>query len=62
MTPFYDRLPRIAGMNAATTADRVGTVAAGALATGLVVHGSLKIAQHRKHGINQPEKSEEINA
>lgn len=63
MTPVYDRLPRIAGMDAATTADRVGTIAAGALATGLVVHGSLKIAQHRKHGINQPEpKSEEISA
>lgn len=63
MTPFYDRLPRIAGMDAAVTADRVGTIAAGALATGLVVHGSLKIAQHRKHGINQPvEKTEEANA
>jgi len=63
MTPVYDRLPRIAGMDAATTADRIGTIAAGALATGLVVHGSLKIAQHRKHGINQPDtKSEEISA
>jgi hydrogenase small subunit len=63
MTPIYDRLPRIAGMDAATTADRVGTIAAGALATGLVVHGSLKLVQHRKHGINQPEqKPEEANA
>ena len=63
MTPIYDRLPRIAGMNAAVTADRIGTIAAGALATGLVVHGSLKLVQHRKHGINQPEtKPEEANA
>lgn len=61
MTPIYDRLPRIAGMNAAVTADRVGAVAAGALATGLVAHGTMKIVQHRKHGINQS-TNEEANA
>jgi len=48
MTPIYDRLPRIAGMDASLTADRVGTLAVTALATGLVVHGASKISSHKR--------------
>ena len=56
MTPIYDRLPRIAGMDASTTADRVGTLAVTALATGLAVHGAAKITSHKREAASHAAK------
>jgi hydrogenase small subunit len=49
MTPFYDRLPSVAGFDVRTTADRVGVGVAIGSAALFGAHGVAKAVQGRRH-------------
>ncbi|MBP1764575.1 MAG: hydrogenase (NiFe) small subunit HydA [Firmicutes bacterium] len=50
--PFYSRLPNIPVPNTIANADKVGMIAAGVAAAGVVVHGVASAIQHKKHEEN----------
>jgi hydrogenase small subunit len=47
MTPFYQRLPNVAGFDVATWVDPAGLALAGAAAAGVAVHGAIEVVRHR---------------
>ena len=47
MTPFYDRLPHVPGLDAGATAERIGLTIVAATAAGFAAHGVGKVVQRR---------------
>jgi hydrogenase small subunit len=50
MTPFYQRLPNVAGFNTDRWLDAVGLGATGAVAAGVVAHGIAEVMRQRGRG------------
>ncbi|HTW76051.1 MAG TPA: hydrogenase small subunit [Steroidobacteraceae bacterium] len=48
MTPFYERLPDVAGVDTGRLLDPVGLAATGAVAAGVVVHGVSEVIRYRR--------------
>ncbi|HMM20239.1 MAG TPA: hydrogenase small subunit [Selenomonadales bacterium] len=48
--PFYERLPNIPVANTVADADKLGMIAAGAMAAGVVAHGALSALQKKRQG------------
>jgi hydrogenase small subunit len=48
MTPFYERLPNVAGVNASEWLDPVGLGLVGAVAVGVVVHGVGEVVRYKR--------------
>ena len=55
MTPFYERLPNVAGVSASRWLDPVGFTAAGAVAAAAVIHGIGEVNRHRRGHRPPPE-------
>jgi hypothetical protein len=47
MTPFYSHLKGVPGFDAATSIDRIGAIAAGAVAGAFAAHGLVQIGKRR---------------
>jgi hydrogenase small subunit len=48
MTPFYERLPNVAGVNASEWLDPVGLGLTGAVAAGVIAHGIGEVVRYRR--------------
>jgi hydrogenase small subunit len=48
MTPFYQRLPDVAGYNVGRWVDTVGLGLTGVVAAGAVAHGVIEVARHKR--------------
>ena len=57
MTPFYQHLKCVPGFNAATSIDRIGAVATGAVAAAFAAHGLVQIGK-RRHDKRKAEKKD----
>ena len=55
MTPFYERLPNVAGVSASRWLDPVGLTASGAVAAAAVIHGIGEVRRYRRGHHRPPE-------
>ncbi len=55
MTPFYQRLPNVAGFNTDRWLDTVGVGATGVVAAGVIAHGVGEVMRHRREERPTPE-------
>jgi Ni,Fe-hydrogenase I small subunit len=49
MTPFYQRLPEVAGFNVGRWVDPVGLSLTGLTAAAVVAHGVIQAVRHKQH-------------
>jgi Ni,Fe-hydrogenase I small subunit len=49
MTPFYQRLPEVAGFNVGRWVDPVGLSLTGLTAAAVVAHGVIQTIRHKQH-------------
>jgi hydrogenase small subunit len=63
MTPFYERLPNVAGVNMGKELDPIGLTLTGVVAAGAVVHGVGEVVRYRRgHRPTLDKKAQESNA
>jgi len=57
MTPFYERLPNVEGINSSKWLDPVGLSLTGVVAAGAVAHGVGEVTRHRRGHRERPEET-----